>query len=1633
MPSHTPASALVKLYFALRESPWTFTLWQQITEVYHGLNPEKDSLLPEGLSRDEIASVLSYFDRYNNLGTEDEKIKFAAKAKKHGKDSVPGRGYWTSWVNARYNARWQINQRISNIFDSLGVHPEQIMAETGESTPPPSGSYLPLALDIIGRDVFGPEALDSNHRLIPKLREPALILAQRAWFHATKRVGPKNKKADKAREKAESLLAGTSFTFSPQRVVLLPVKGLDNGKITMKQLNQAIRAVASYEKAAEALYSSVHRGAAEVLKARLEGFIPDDVPKSSGAKRVSKPQAAKKVTRESLAQLATADEVAQLLAMYDQFFGPEADSGHDLEIEDSNFVLFGEPVEGASPGVEVEAKMTSSQLAENLGFTDNMPVMFNTKRHSSGHSAWSKEFEDASKADSPLLEPFGLQWHQLAGVHAALRKILSPSPDSSNCAGILFADDVGLGKTIQASSIMAFLSILSVLQERGLSLPPLARELPYLKDSSSIPNLPHLVVMPGTLLRQWEHELQCFYKSKSVDILIYGTTPEEHADFWRPDGIYHSSRLPPSHRIILASHSALQRDFTGLYTSNRGSRDLPWEHPERTPKYNELLPHTVFGHEYLTVTLDEAQGLRNVGQRHSAALRILEQAAARIILTATPLQTSTKDISAMARLTGIPFFFSYQAYVEQVSDNATLRKAKKERDAADDESLSVDDDPVKAAQVDISKRLQSLFQGRVIRREADSLDNEGNKLISLPPLHVSHCILYLTEREKEILEEITLQSLSDASDAAGRSITSTTFYIEHRMGVTFARADPSEPIPVFKSIEEWETQLSTKIDNLVTISIHFLTRDDMPMVSSENGLVIYPRAPTTVGFTRNTKILIYQEFPSNTALVRNIFALRNVKTLAISGRDSFDKRAKTVSLFNEDPDYRVLIFSKVGSTGLNLTRANIILFLDQPWSAQDEKQIIGRAWRQRQQRPVYAIHLLAADTADITLFSLAQGKKEMLDAFLTTDSSQALMHAMTGDVVLDEEEEEERPLLSNRRPRKKPADKEKTDGETSKGPSGKSTVKGAKQPKKGKRVKSAEVVDDSEADDAQAITVPSTAPGPSRLDPKSPVFKVPHLPGRRFDQQQSSKAPMGDDDAYISFSEEASVLESGSDRNETSFDSRPPSTSLGDRSWSSLVGYCSSDADDMSLDVPSAPEPTVQHVNPVPSADGDVEMGAGDDDNSVVEGMVLDSDNESRRLARKRVRALSPPPLPTTSDSALILSSPNPAVPKKARLLGASGNLDDAFGDDKGPANGDDVHQSPLMKPLFPTLLSSLGVDDDVFTSSSPAPSLTLPSSPTPYPLKSEPGSRKLKFLSAKPFEFKPAPVEEPSKAATFGGVNTTDLESRMRNIASIRRIGGPGTDWPQNLYTLEHTADLREERAHQPSRFSQNDEEKAFTKTMALFINQVTPKGLDAAFLGHCYSHVFNNWPLELEPDMARQQADRKATVPPAAVDSMPSDEEVDVAPDTAAVEREGPQTSPAFPSTAVVGTSVIGGRGYTVRLAGGATVGVFQGQGYSRRVPARSTSGIGGDVATVRGDPPLVSFPSTSGARTSVVDGEAPHAQTHDWRRPLSPNPIVERVMSVRFTTPPRELLVLRDDPEFDDPEFDDAITVPDSDEDE
>ncbi|RXW14683.1 hypothetical protein EST38_g11168 [Candolleomyces aberdarensis] len=1261
MPTHTSASALIKLYHS-DGAPWSFPQWQTITGVTHGLMPPRNEHLPKELTRQDIIDIDSYFSQYAAKPTEDDKIKFASKAKKVGKDEIPGRGKWHGWVSKRFNKSWKVSTRIVKILASLGLHPEQIMDENDEATAPNSSSYLPLALDSVARELFGPEALDTNGRLLSKLREPTMVFAQLTWRTEVRSIPTRKKKLETIQQVASTMLSD-----------------LENGKISVKAIKSAIRAVANFEKAIATSSTAKKVASLQALKDGLEPFIPE-MPTKSDVKVVKRPAAKRRVTVESLSKFATPEQVAELLELYDQYFGQEMASTDELETEDLQGVTFGEPVEGADPGVEIEAQMSSSELACNLGFQDNgnMPFLFNRIRHSGGLSAWSSDFEDAVRVQSDALESFSLQWHQLCGAHAVLRRVFSKTPDPSHCRGMLLADDVGLGKTIQASTVMAVLSELSVQHARSLAVPPLMRDT-YLKGSKTVPSLPHLVVVPGTLIRQWEHEIQCFFKKGSVDIFIYGTRFADHEVFWSQDGVVYSSNQPPSHRIILTSQSALQQDFNSLYSYQSKLLDLPWDYPEPVFEYKRRLPSTLFGQNFLSVTIDEAQGVKNTGPKHTSALRILDQALVRIVLTATPLHTSTKDIASMGRLVGIPYFFTDMAYQDQVSDNSRLRRAKAERDEEGQGEENDVADPLKMAQVEISTRMSAYFDNRVIRRVADSKDYDGKKLISLPLLTVIHGALNLTEREKDLLEDITIDGLYEASDANGRNSATSRFYLDHRMGVTFAK-EPDSPIPVFESLKQWSECLSTKIDTAARITIHVLTRDDMPLVYFEDGVCYYPSAPNIPVFTRHIKVLIYIEFPSYSTLVRNVFELYGIKILLISGTTSYEQRAKIVRKFNEDPEYRVLVFSKVGSTGLNLTRANFVLFL-----------ITGRAWRQRQTRPVTAIHLLANNTADITLSLLARGKKDMLDAFFTTDASKALMRVMVGDVIREDGDEDEETM-------KKKLKSKKGRG-TGKGKGVSKKAQEEYKNSKGKRVKSKKIVIEEDEE------VPLQLPSALALDEGTSTDTSMHTTvsdDERTDFSSYARSNSDRENSSIS-----SILANGSSDEAMDVDSEPDSTIL--------AGLTAQENND-SLTVNAVAGSAVEES---------IEEASGVDEDVAMDPLGLKRDREPVSPPPKAQLALSlfTPESQVTSP----LERHREPISKKARFVSPARfeSGDHTVVEDK----------SPLMQPMFPTF-ESMGIQ----CPPSPTPSRSRPPvflRPADDPFVSQASGKSA--LTTNPFARKPS------------------------------------------------------------------------------------------------------------------------------------------------------------------------------------------------------------------------------------------------------------------------------------------------------
>lgn len=93
---------------------------------------------------------------------------------------------------------------------------------------------------------------------------------------------------------------------------------------------------------------------------------------------------------------------------------------------------------------------------------------------------------------------------------------------------------------------------------------------------------------------------------------------------------------------------------------------------------------------------------------------------------------------------GIPHFFTEESFIEEKSDVAKFRRAKK---------LDDDGETLLTEQLQVVRRLQGYCQGNFLRRTATSRDWEGKVLLPLPPYIEIIGVLNLTERERTIIEE----------------------------------------------------------------------------------------------------------------------------------------------------------------------------------------------------------------------------------------------------------------------------------------------------------------------------------------------------------------------------------------------------------------------------------------------------------------------------------------------------------------------------------------------------------------------------------------------------------------------------------------------------------------------------------------------------------------------------------------------------------------------------------------------------------------------------------------------------------------------------------------------------------------
>lgn len=134
--------------------------------------------------------------------------------------------------------------------------------------------------------------------------------------------------------------------------------------------------------------------------------------------------------------------------------------------------------------------------------------------------------------------------------------------------------------------------------------------------------------------------------------------------------------------------------------------------------------------------------------------------------------------------------------------------------------------------------------------------------------------------------------------------------------------------------------------------------------------------------TLGTKVAIFSEWEDMLRPVRSLCERLGLSPAYYTGSVSLGRRRAEIHRFRSDEKCRAFLATDVGSAGLNLQSAGVIINCDIPWTAARLEQRVGRVWRKGQANSVSVINLVSEGTIEHRLMGTLDFKKAFAEGVL---------------------------------------------------------------------------------------------------------------------------------------------------------------------------------------------------------------------------------------------------------------------------------------------------------------------------------------------------------------------------------------------------------------------------------------------------------------------------------------------------------------------------------------------------------------------------------------------------------------------------------------------------------------------------
>jgi len=131
------------------------------------------------------------------------------------------------------------------------------------------------------------------------------------------------------------------------------------------------------------------------------------------------------------------------------------------------------------------------------------------------------------------------------------------------------------------------------------------------------------------------------------------------------------------------------------------------------------------------------------------------------------------------------------------------------------------------------------------------------------------------------------------------------------------------------------------------------------------------------------KVVVYAVHHSVVQLL--LEGLKKYGVSSITGETSQAERQSRIDNFQKRAMPRVMVISSAGGEGIDLYKADRILFCEREWTSGAEEQAEARCHRMGQKNAVEAIYLIATATVDRDMDSLIEQKREIFQQLIGSD------------------------------------------------------------------------------------------------------------------------------------------------------------------------------------------------------------------------------------------------------------------------------------------------------------------------------------------------------------------------------------------------------------------------------------------------------------------------------------------------------------------------------------------------------------------------------------------------------------------------------------------------------------------------